>query len=509
MALRTRLRRTAIRVLIAALVVSACTTNARRSDERPDPRRRTTALGADRFGRLDFANRLRIPPLLAPHIDAKGRKVFDLTVEQGTSSFLPGRTTTTFGANGGYLGPTLRASRGDTVVVNVHNELPETTTLHWHGMHLPAVDDGGPHQTIAPGSTWSPTWQIDQPAATLWYHPHPDHRTAEQVYRGIAGLFILDDAHTAKLPLPKRYGIDDIPLILQDKRLAPDGSLDFADGAPRNDGTTVFAHTGRLGTTILVNGTYDPHVAVSERLIRFRLLNASDARVYNLGFSDDRAFALIATDGGLIERPRAMRRLQLAPGERAEIVATFRAGERVVLHSFAPDLGRNTFGAGLNGDGDSFDVLQIRAASALRAAGRLPTRLATLPPVEPSKATRTRHFVLQHSDRINGHTMNMTRVDATVVADSTEIWDVEGFIPHDFHIHGVSFRVIGYGPGPLPPQLDGWKDTVFVPPFVTVRLLVVFGPYADARHPYMFHCHILQHEDNGMMGQFVVVRPST
>lgn len=179
----------------------------------------------DTVGDLDFANPLRIPPLLEPRTDGEGRTVFDLDLRAGTSELIPGTTTETWGANGSYLGPTLRATRGDRVRINVRNGLPEDTTLHWHGMHLPAAADGNPHQLIEPGDTWSPSWRIDQPAATLWYHPHPHGRTADHVYRGVAGLFLLDDPDGPD-GLPAEYGVDDIPVILQDKRIRDDGSLD-------------------------------------------------------------------------------------------------------------------------------------------------------------------------------------------------------------------------------------------------------------------------------------------
>jgi FtsP/CotA-like multicopper oxidase with cupredoxin domain len=142
-------------------------------------------------GQLGFRNELKIPPLLEPRLDGAGRKVFDLQLQTGTSELLPGKPTETWGANGTYLGPTLRATRGDEVAINVANDLPEPTTIHWHGMHLPAAADGGPHQLIQPHTTWSPSWRIDQPAATLWYHPHPHGRTEDHVYRGVAGLFLL------------------------------------------------------------------------------------------------------------------------------------------------------------------------------------------------------------------------------------------------------------------------------------------------------------------------------
>ena len=198
-------------------------------------------------GQLGFANQLKIPPLLKPRLDGAGRKVFDLRLQQGTSQLLAGKPTQTWGANGAYLGPTIRATRGDQVMMNVANDLPEATTVHWHGMHLPAAADGGPHQPIQPGRTWSPSWRINQPAATLWYHPHPHGATEDHVYRGVAGLFLLDDPEAGALPLPDRYGVDDIPLAIQDKRLHDDGSLDFSQ--------SWISPTGRLGDTILVNGT--------------------------------------------------------------------------------------------------------------------------------------------------------------------------------------------------------------------------------------------------------------
>jgi FtsP/CotA-like multicopper oxidase with cupredoxin domain len=463
------------------------------------------AAGAQRqtnVGKLDFANRLRIPPLLSPRRDNSGRSVFDLTLRSGTSRFFSGTSTETWGVNGNYLGPTLRATRGDRVLIHVTNQLPETTTMHWHRMHLPAVADGGPHQPIEPGTSWSPTWTISQPAATLWYHPHPHGETADHVYRGVAGLFILDDAQTARLALPARYGLDDIPLIIQDKRFQADGSLDLA--------LHGISPTGRLGDTILINGTANPHLDVTHQRIRFRLLNASDARIYNIGFVDHRRFDLIATDGGLLEAPRVLTRIQLSPGERAEIVATFEPGEDVVLRSFPPALGTNFVLDRLTGGDDSFDLIQIRAARTLARSPRVPQRLAAQTPVLASVATRTRHFELDDELRINGHQMDMNRIDEVIAADSTEMWEVRNAspLPHNFHIHGVSFQIIEYAGGLPPAGLTGPKDTVYVPPDETVHLLVRFGDYADPAHPYMFHCHLLQHEDHGMMGQFVVVKPS-
>jgi suppressor of ftsI len=452
----------------------------------------------DMTGTRRFDQRLRIPPLLEPRVDAVGRKVFDLDLQQGRAELLPGTTAETWGVNGPHLGPTLRASRGDTVVMRVRNRLPEPTTLHWHGMHLPAAADGGPHQIIEPGTIWSPSWTIDQPAASLWYHPHLMEATEDHLYRGVAGMFLVDDRRSTALALPSDYGIDDIPLIVQDKRLGDDGHLDFSQ--------SIISPIGRLGDEILINGTHDPYIEARDRLVRLRILNASTARIYNLGFADNRAFDLIATDGGLLNRPQRLKRVQLSVGERAEIVVELEPGDEAVLRSFEPDLGTNPFEGRFAGADDSFDLLAIRAAEELRPSPNLPTQLVPLEPAGLRRAGTVRSFELGNRD-INGKKMEMAAIDQVVELGDTEVWEVENTsgTPHSFHVHDVRFRVVEYAGGPVPPELSGLKDTVYVPPGEAVRLAVGFEDYADDSHPYMFHCHILEHEDRGMMGQFTVV----
>jgi FtsP/CotA-like multicopper oxidase with cupredoxin domain len=452
------------------------------------------------IGELGFDHELRIPPLLEPTVDDAGRKVFELAAQEGTSELIAGERTLTWGFNGPYLGPTLRASRGDEVLMRVENRLPEAmTTVHWHGMHLPAAADGGPHQPIEPGETWTPGWRIDQPAATLWYHPHPHGSTEEHVYRGLAGMFILDDARSDDLQLPHEYGVDDIPLIVQDKRLDDDGELSSATG--------VISPIGQLGREILVNGTHDPYLEVTASRVRLRLLNASTARSYNFGFADGRQFDLIATDGGLLEAASRLDRVQLSPGERAEIVVELRPGEDIVLRSFEPDLGDvDFFNARFAGADDSFDILQIRAADELAESPELPRGLAPRAGPDPSTAHRVRRFELGSRD-INDLEMDPGRIDQVIPVNRPEIWEVENSsgIPHNFHPHGTRFHVIEYDGGPPPAALGGPKDTVFIPPGVTVRFAVGFTDYTDRATPFMFHCHLLEHEDRGMMGQLVVV----
>ena len=449
-------------------------------------------------GDLAFANPLAVPELAEPTIDEDGRKVFDLRFTAGESQLVDAGPSDTWGLNGTYLGPTIRAERGDRVQVNVTNGVDEATTLHWHGMHLPARMDGGPHQMIEPGETWSPAWTIDQPAASLWFHPHLHGETAEHVYRGAAGMFIVDDP-AANVALPDTHGVDDVPLIIQDKNFDDDGSLD--DSAPI--GSTV----GLLGDTILVNGTYDPYFEATTRLVRFRVLNASNARVYNLGFTDDRPFWQVGSDSGLLERPHETRRVQVAPGERAEIVMVVEPGDETVLRSFGPDLGMG-WNERFNGGDDTFDILQVRGTERLDASAPLPDRLAAIDRPDPADAAATREFSLQGT-KINGHHMDMGRVDEVVTEGTTEIWEVtnDHGNAHSFHPHLVHFAVLDVDGAPPPPELSGWKDTIYVPPHTTIRIVARFDGEADPDTPYMFHCHMLAHEDDGMMGQFVLVEP--
>jgi FtsP/CotA-like multicopper oxidase with cupredoxin domain len=449
-------------------------------------------------GDLDFANELAIPPLAEPAVAADGSKVFDLRFTAGESHLVDDGPSETWGLNGTYLGPTIRASRGDRVRVDVTNGVDETTTLHWHGMHLPARMDGGPHQTVEPGDTWSPSWTIDQPAATLWYHPHLHGETAAHVYRGAAGMFLVDDP-AAEPDLPDTYGVDDIPLIVQDKKFDDDGSLDSPE--------PVLDTVGLLGETIVVNGTTDPHLDVTTERVRLRVLNASNARVYDLGFPDGRRFLQVASDAGLLERPHRTGRLQLSPGERAEIVVEVEPGERTVLRSFAPDLGVPVFERFAGGD-DSFDIVELRAADALVPSPPVPEQLATIDRPDAAAAATTREFRLG-GNQINGRSMDMDRVDEVVTVGDTEIWEVTNADgnPHSFHPHLVHFAVLDVDGEAPPPELAGWKDTIYVPPDTTVRLVARFDDHADPTTPYMFHCHVLRHEDQGMMGQFVVVEP--
>lgn len=454
-------------------------------------------------GELSFHNRLRIPTVLEPARDAEGRQVFDLDIAEGEAEFLDDTATATFGVNGSYLGPTLRVERGDEVVMNVTNRLAETTTLHWHGMHLPAEMDGGPHQRIAPGATWSPSWTVDQPAATLWYHAHPYGATGDQVYRGVAGMVLVDDSTPGGAGLPNRYGIDDIPLIIQDKRFEDDGQL--------NTDSPRFSPIGILGDEILVNGTYDPYLPLTTTRVRLRVLNASNSRTYNVGFTDDRAFSVIATDASLLAAPVEVHRLLLAPSERAELVVDVAPGDDVILRGYPTRIGGGSFpdrfAQRFAGGDDTFDLVRLVAADRLEPSPTLPERLPSPPSIEAPPDAVRRDFTFNHASRINGEAFDMEHANFTVEAGSIEVWELrnDSDNQHVFHVHGVSFSVIDYDGRSPPPEMAGLKDSVFLPPGTHAAIAVQLpDEETGSDAPYVFHCHVLAHEDHGMMGQYLV-----
>ncbi len=447
----------------------------------------------DTVGEVDFDTELAIPPLASSTIDEQGRRVFELTAQPGSLQLSEGEVAT-WGFNGDYLGPTLRAERGEEVLIRYRNELPVASTVHWHGMHLPAAMDGGPHQLVEPGGTWEPTWTIDQPAATLWYHPHPHGETMDHVSRGLAGMFILDDP-AQQVELPSEYGVDDLPVIVTDPT-SSDGEIET---------------NSDFGDRLLVNGTEGPYAEVSTELVRLRLLNGSPMRVYNFQLDDGSAMVQVASDGGLLPAPHRTTSVRLSPGERAEVLVAMEPGETRVLRSIAPDLGQNAVNERFSSGADRFDVLQLRAADQLADSPPVPDRLA--PEIvahagDPDRVDRVREFRMS-GRQINGSRMRMDHADEVVTLGNTEVWEVSntGGEVHTFHVHDVQFRVLSVDGRPPPPELSGLKDTVLVEDGVVYRLLMTFTDYADPTMPYMYHCHLLRHEDQGMMGQFLVVEP--
>ncbi|WP_454085964.1 multicopper oxidase family protein [Georgenia sp. Marseille-Q6866] len=446
-----------------------------------------------------FDEPLAIPPLADSVVDEDGTRVFQLTAQAGTTSFREGVETDTWGFNGDFLGPTLRARRGEQVAVEVTNTLGEATSVHWHGMHLPPEMDGGPHQEVEPGGTWRPTWLVDQAAATLWYHPHPHGLTEKHVYLGMSGMFILDDDAADAAGLPGEYGVDDIPVIVQDKSFTADGQLTMESKVP----------SGVIGEALMVNGTIGAVQEVTTERVRLRLLNGSTLRSYNFGFDDDRSFQLVASDGGLLPAPHETNRVQLSPGERAEIVVELEPGSDTMLRSYPQRLGDIADPQGY-GALDTLDILRLEAADELAPSAVVADDFSDEERLDEADATTERTFVMKGL-ALNGQRMDMNRIDEVVTVGTTEVWVVrnEDPMPHNFHIHDVQFEVLSVDGAPPPPELSGRKDTIYTEPGREYRLIMRFEHYANPEVPYMYHCHLLRHEDFGLMGQFVVVDPGT
>lgn len=437
-----------------------------------------------------FTRQFFTPPEAAFTVVA-GRKVFNLTMQRGTQQFTGQGVTQTMGINGNFLAPTLRVSQNDLVDLNVTNQLGQETTLHWHGMRVPSLMDGGPHQKILHNATWPAAYAVVQRASTNWYHPHAHGSTAPQVYAGLAGLLIVDDAETLALDLPKTYGADDFPVIVQDRDMAADGT--FAYSVSQMDKIQ-----GKKGNTILVNGVLDASLDVQAKEVRFRLLNGSNARVYNFAFSDGLMFKQIATEQGLLTSPVLLSNITMSPGERAEIVVDFSAvavGQRVRFQDL------NT----------GIALFQTKVVARTLAITTTPTVLSTtLVPLTRGQASRTRVFVLSMNRGnvyINNKQFDMNRLDEAMVLNQIEILDIQNAsnMDHNFHIHGAHFQLLSRN-GVAPSAYEtGLKDTVYLPANARVEAIIQFTQYAaSTTAPYMYHCHILEHEDAGMMGQFTV-----
>ncbi len=459
-------------------------------------------------------------PLYIP--DTLSGTSFQLNIQDSSRVIFPGFITSTIGINGSYLGPTLILNQGDMVQMNVENNLNDTTTLHWHGLHVPAQADGGPHVYILSGDTWSPSFEVKDLAGTYWYHPHLHMKTAEHVTKGAAGFIIVRDPVEASLTLPRTYGVDDIPLAVQTRAFDPQRQ---------------FIVESALDTHVYVNGTSNPFKNVSANVIRLRLLNAATERSFNFGFSNNMAFTMIASDGGLLASPHTTTRLLLSPGERAEILVDFTAmqGQSVFLMNYGSQIPAGVYGAtnpqamGPNIitnytsnplNGGNFNLLLLNVGSPdPNGVLTIPTVLPPLTTIPASAATNTRTFTFMPQVMgptgsligpfvINMMPYDMMMINDTVMLGATEIWQLtnQTRISHPFHIHDVHFRVLDINGVPPSPELAGRKDVILVPPMGgVVRFIARFDDYADPVVPYMYHCHMLTHEDGGMMGQFLVL----
>ena len=461
-----------------------------------------------------------IAQTLLPIPDTLSGPNYVLNMHKDSVQFFSGNISHTYAFNQyKYLGPTLIFNKGTNVNITVNNQIGDTTTVHWHGIHLPSKWDGGPHTPILPSATWTPSFTVMDNAATYWYHPHMHMKTAEQAIKGAAGLIIVRDPIEAALTLPRKYGVDDFPLVIQ---------------CQQYDSMNQAMSLGMQDSTILVNGARASHgftvnANFPAQIVRMRLLNASGERAFNFGFTANKQFKIIASDGGLLNSPVTTDRIRLAPGERAEILIDLNGmnGQTLHLMSYASELAMGIQGgptmpmpvgsppmdSPLNGI--DFNIMQITVVpQTANPITTIPSSLTTNAPYLSSQAniTRTVRFtadslmVMDGPFYFNGNSFDMMRIDYEIPLGSIEIWKLvnETMVAHPFHIHDVQFFLIDRN-GTTPPVEElGRKDVVLVPPFDSVMFITKFEDFADTTIPFMFHCHILMHEDDGMMGQFVV-----
>ena len=440
----------------------------------------------------------------------------NLTVKSGTVNLYPGFVTNTMGVNGNYLGPTLILRKGDHVQMNVTNSLTDTTTIHWHGMHVAPENDGGPHTVILPGTTWKPQFTVMDNAATYWYHSHLHKKTSEHVTKGVAGFIIVRDNQEAALKLPRKYGVDDFPIVVQSRAL---------------DAVKQFIVRSELDSVILVNGTKNPYLQVPAQIVRLRLLNGSTERTYNFGLKGNKSFYQIGGDGGLLNSSLQLTRLRLAPGERAEILIDFNSmqGQSTYLMSYASELASGIIGAssvGMGGglpnysnnklNGADFNILRIDViAPTVNSITSVLSSLINNNPIAASSANVTRVLTFTSTGGmmsvagpfvINGTPFSMEKINYNIPLNNTEIWELRNqtLIAHPFHIHDVQFYLLDRNGRQVPSNERGRKDVVLVEPMETVRFITKFEDFSNATIPYMYHCHLLTHEDDGMMGQFIV-----
>jgi spore coat protein A, manganese oxidase len=446
---------------------------------------------------VPYRDPLPIPPVLKPK--RRGRvDTYTITMKEGMAqchSQLP--PTPILGYNGLYPGPVIRATRGRPVEITHVNQLPSShvmhsPSIHLHGALVAPEHDGHPNDGIPAGGSRAYVYPNQQRACPLWYHDHTHEATGERVYRGLAGLYFVDDPKDAGLRLPK--GNFEIPLVIQDRSFLPTGELFY-------DTSDATLETGFHGDVILTNGVVQPYLNVSTRKYRFRILNGSNSRIYKLAVSNGQSLIQIGTDGGLLHRPIAKSSIEIAPSERVDVVIDFanlEIGSSLLL------LNKNDFGR--LGAIMRFDIVKQERDTAL-----VPPFLTPWEDLPEAAAVTTRDFTLNRKTVgdtfrwvINGQTYDPANAPlATPKLGTLERWR---FInptnhPHPMHMHLVQFQVVNIGGEPQDASQHGWKDTVLVPPGSEVTVLARFEGYTGR---YVFHCHNLEHEDFAMMAEFEV-----
>ena len=461
-----------------------------------------------------FTTPLPSPPLF----NLKNTSAFE--AKQTLVEILKGKKTNVYGYYDGMLGKTFIVNKGDDINLQFTNSLQQVTNVHWHGLLIPSAMDGFPSSVTQPGATFQYQFKINQRAGTYWYHPHPDGLTAEQVMQGLAGFFIVRDEEETALKLPG--GDSEIAFVIQDRRFKTNGDFDYAP-------TMMEVMTGFFGEYIIVNGAYNPYKAVKAGWNRLRIINGSNARVYNLAFSNQQGFVVIGSDAGLLTAPETVKNILLSPGERIDMLVDFsnEANKEIFLESALFN------GGGVQGK-EAFKIMKFTTGAKTNQTFSLPTALSAIAKINPSTATKTRTFDISNASMhdgnnmdmkmdkkdtngmgnikmgmhtINGISYNAAVMNETVSAGATEIWEFDnshGAEIHPMHFHGNHFQILERtgGRGKLIATEKGWKDTVMLMPGEKVKVITTFSQF---KGKYVLHCHNLEHEDSGMMLNFEIV----
>ncbi|MFE0646624.1 multicopper oxidase family protein [Streptomyces sp. NPDC058877] len=439
-----------------------------------------------------FSVRMPRLPELSPTSTLGGVDWYRVVLKESVHEVLPGSQTRALTFDGHFPGPVIRARTGRPVVIRHHNALSDPVSVHLHGGSVSQANDGGPMDTFDPGSSRTYTYLNRQPGAPLWFHDHAHHLESEHVYRGLSGSYLLSDETERSLPLPR--GQYEVPLALRDAHFDEAGQLLYV----MDD---VFGRS-----TLLANGRPTPYFPVAARKYRFRLLNSSNMRFFQLRLSDGGSMVQIGSDGGLLERPHVTDSIGLSPAERADVVIDFsryRVGSQVVLE--------NTLGPGTPEEVGR--VLRFDVVRSAEDPSSVPEVLRTLPAVASLPAPAVHRSIVLSMDEdgreeprglMDGKVWQMGRIDQTIRHGDSEIWTVTNankIIPHNFHMHLVQFRVLERNGGPVGAEEAGLKDTVRLFPGETVKLHATFNTY---RGTYVYHCHLLDHSAMGMMANFRV-----
>ncbi|UMP06794.1 multicopper oxidase family protein [Amycolatopsis sp. EV170708-02-1] len=440
------------------------------------------AIGAARA----FSVPLPIPRVLHPSAITSEGAIYQMTMAETAVEVLPGRMTRVRTFNGRFPGPTIVARRGRPVIIRQTNKLHVPTAVHLHGGHVAPGDDGYPTDTIEPGGSRDYRYPNEQRAASLWYHDHAHHHEAENVFRGLAGSYLLTDEHEESLPLPKDEF--DVPLLFRGGRFDAEGNLVYGSDHVK----------GPDNGTVLVNGRPRPYFRVAARKYRFRMANMANQRPFELRLRDSSGMIQIGSDNGLLPEPVCVDSVTLWPAERADVIIDFsryRPGTRLVLENAAPPWNEPP------------EVLRFDVTCDAEDDSLIPDRLASIE--DFGRPVAEREFRLSsdpknHQFLINGKEFDPNRVDIRPGRGDTELWTIfnaDERVPHTFHTHLEPFRVIDRdGRGPRGPE-SGLKDTIVVRPREMVRILLRFHRYTGR---YVYHCHQLEHNSMGMMGQMEI-----